>query len=119
MVDGIDIRDDKLRAKVKGERAGANVAGMEYIGYEVGLTTNSLHVYGKHCNADIADEDFRYMVVPLDSVRAVKLADLKDRGRSVEVHLGEKDDIVLYSENQQTLGKNLRRLFLLVSRLLS
>ena len=119
MVDGIEIPDEVLRAKVKGERAGADVGGMQYIGYEVGLTTNSLHVYGKHCNADIADEDFRYVVVPLDSVRAMKLADLKDRGRSVEILLGESDDIVLYSENQQTLGKNLRRLFLLVSRLLS
>ena len=119
MVDGIEIPDEVLRAKVKGERAGADVGGMQYIGYEVGLTTNSLHVYGKHCNADIADEDFRYMVVPLDSVRAVKLADQKDRGRSIEIHLGEKDDIVLHSEGQRTLGDNLRRLFLLVSRLLS
>jgi hypothetical protein len=119
MVDGIEVGEDRLRAKVKGERAGANVAGMQYIGYEVGLTKNSLHVYGKHCNADIADEDYRYMVVPLTSVRAVKMADVKDRGRSVEIHLGEEDDIVLFSEGQATLGKNLRRLFLLVSRLLS
>ncbi|SFR36067.1 hypothetical protein [Halogeometricum limi] len=119
MVDRIMVGDDQLRAKVKGERAGADVAGMQYIGYEVGLTKHSVHVLGKQCNADIADEDFRYMVVPIDSIRAVKLSDVKDRGRTIEVHLGEDDDIVLHSEGQRTLGENLKRLFLLLSRLLS
>ncbi|ADQ68189.1 hypothetical protein GL213_13070 [Halogeometricum borinquense] len=119
MVDGIELPEELLRAKVKGERAGADVAGMQYIGYEIGLTKNSLHVYGKHCNADIADEDFRYMIVPLESIRAIKMADMKDRGRTIEIHLGEEDDITLHSEGQKSLGKNLRRLFLLVSRLLA
>lgn len=119
MVDGLVVGDDRLRAKVKGERAGANVAGMEYIGYEVGLTQNSIHVLGKQCNADIADEDFRYVVVPLDNVRAVKFTDLTDRGRTVELLLGDADEVALHSEKQTTLGKNLQRLFLLVSRLVS
>jgi hypothetical protein len=118
MVDGILLGEDLLKAKVRGERAGADVAGMRYVGYELGLTERSLHVYGRHCDADIADEDYRYMVLPLESVRSVAMTDLTDRGRSITIQ-GADDEVVLYSENQSTLGENLKRFFLLLSRVLA
>jgi hypothetical protein len=118
MVEGILVGDDRLKAKVRGERAGAEVAGMRYVGYEIGVTERSLHVYGRHCRADIAEEEFRYVVLPLDAVTAFKMVDHTDHGRTLEIQTA-KEDVVLYSERQSTLTANLQRLFVLVSRLLS
>lgn len=118
MVDGVLLDASQLKGKVKGGRAGAEIAGLSYIGYEIGVTENSLHIYGDHCNADIKDEEYRYLVVPLDSVRGIELKDLSDRGRSVVVHAVD-EDVVLYSENQSTLSENLKRVFLLLCRLLA
>ncbi|MFC6826573.1 hypothetical protein [Halopelagius fulvigenes] len=118
MVEGLLIGDDLLKAKVKGERAGAEVAGMRYVGYEVGVTERSVHVLGKHCRADIADEDFRYVVVPLDAVTSLKMVDHTDHGQTIELQTA-KEDVVLQSEKQSTLSKNLERLFMLMCRLLA
>lgn len=118
MVDGILLESSDLKGKVKGGRAGAELAGMSYIGYEIGITDNSLHVYGDHCNADIKDEEYRYLVVPFSSIRGIELKDMSDRGRTVVIH-GLDDDVVLHSENQSRLSENLERVFLLLSRLLA
>ncbi|ELZ59635.1 MULTISPECIES: hypothetical protein [unclassified Haloferax] len=118
MVDGILLDASHLKGKVKGGRAGAEIAGMSYVGYELAVTERSIHVYGDHCNADIQDEEYRYLVIPLDSVRGIELKDLSDRGRCVRIH-GPDDGVTLYSENQSSLSKNLKRVFLLLSRLLA
>ncbi|KAB1191171.1 MULTISPECIES: hypothetical protein [Haloferax] len=118
MVDGILLDSSQLKGKVKGGRAGAEIAGMSYIGYEIGVTENSLHIYGDHSNADIKDEEYRYLIVPLSSIRGMELKDLSDRGRTIEIHaLG--DSVTLHSENQTRLSENLKRVFLLLSRLLA
>lgn len=118
MVDGILLEPSQLKGKVKGGRAGAEITGMSYIGYEIGVTEHSLHIFGDHCNADIKDEDFRYLIVPLDSIQGLELKDTTDRGRAIEVHALD-DEIVLFSENQTRLSENLKRVFLLLSRLLA
>ncbi|WP_396613451.1 hypothetical protein ACH9L7_17650 (plasmid) [Haloferax sp. S1W] len=118
MVDGILLDSSKLKAKVKGGRAGAKIAGMKYIGYEVAVTEHSVHVYGNQCNADIREEEYRYLVIPFDSIRGFELKDLTDRGRTLEIHALD-DDVVLHSENQSRLSENLKRIFLLISTLLA
>ncbi|QOS14026.1 uncharacterized protein HfgLR_24205 (plasmid) [Haloferax gibbonsii] len=118
MVDGILLDASNLKGKVKGGRAGAEIAGMSYIGYELAVTERSIHVYGDHCNADIQDEEYRYLIVPLDSVRGVELKDLSDQGRCLQIHALD-DEVILFSENQSSLSKNLKRVFLLLSRLLA
>ncbi|ELZ80459.1 hypothetical protein KU306_17515 (plasmid) [Haloferax larsenii] len=118
MVDGVLLDSSQLKAKVKGSRAGAEIAGMSYIGYEVAVTQKSLHVYGDQCNADIRDEEFRYLIIPFESIRGFELKDLSDRGRTLEIHALE-DDVVLHSEGQSRLSENLKRIFLLISKLLA
>ncbi|AFK21430.1 hypothetical protein E6P09_16375 (plasmid) [Haloferax mediterranei ATCC 33500] len=118
MVDGILLDPSQLKGKVKGGRAGAEIAGMTYIGYEIAVTSHSIHVYGDNCNADIQDEEYRYLVLPFDSVRAIEMKDLSDRGRCIVVY-GLDDDLIFYSENQKSLSKNLKRVFLLLSKLLA
>ncbi|WP_416841569.1 hypothetical protein [Haloferax sp. DFSO52] len=118
MVDGILLEPSQLKGKVKGGRAGAELAGMSYIGYEIAITENSLHVYGDQCNADITDEDFRYLIVPLASIQGIELKDMNDRGRTIEIHALD-DEITLHSENQTRLSENLKRVFVLLSRLLA
>ncbi|ELZ97943.1 hypothetical protein C440_01808 [Haloferax mucosum ATCC BAA-1512] len=118
MVDGILLEPSQLKGKVKGGRAGAEISGMTYIGYEVGVTSQSIHIYGDHCNADIQDEEYRYLVIPFESIRAIEMKDLSDRGRCIVVH-GLDEEVIFYSENQTSLSKNLKRVFLLLSRLLA
>ncbi|KAB1185037.1 MULTISPECIES: hypothetical protein [Haloferax] len=118
MVDGILLDSSQLKGKVKGGRAGAEISGMSYIGYEIGVTEHSVHIFGDQCNADIKDEEFRYLIVPLDAIRGIELMDLTNRGRAVVVHALD-EEVVLYSENQSRLSENLKRVFLLLSRLLA
>lgn len=118
MVDGVLLEPSRLKGKVKGGRAGADIAGTSYVGYEIGVTENSLHVYGDRCTADISDEEYRYLLVPFSSIRGVELKDLADRGRTVVIHALD-DDVVLYSENQSRLSENLERVFRLLARLLA
>ncbi|WP_410767651.1 hypothetical protein [Haloferax sp. DFSO60] len=117
MVDGVLLDGSELKGKVKGGRAGAMIAGKKYVGYELGIAAGCIHIYGNDCSSDIRDEEFRYLVIPFDSIQGLELKDLTDRGRAIEIHaIGET--VTLYSENQSRLSENLKRAFVLVSKLL-
>jgi hypothetical protein len=117
MVDGVLLEGSELKGKVKGGRAGAVIAGKKYVGYELGIAARAIHIYGDRCSSDIRDEEFRYLVIPFESVRGVELKELTDRGRAIQIHAID-DDVTLFSENQSQLSENLKRAFLLLSKLL-
>lgn len=116
MAGGIPLDTSYPKGKAKSGHAGAEVAGMSYVGYELVVTEWSIYVYSDHCDADTQGEEYCYLVIPLDSVRGTELKDLSDRGRCVQIHRLD-DGMMSYSKNQSNPLKNLKRMSLLLSRL--